>query len=98
MQKIFSVIRSRGPRWNQSRALEQQEDWHAHAEFMNALHAEGFVLLGGPLEETPDVLSIVRAEDQSEITSRLAADCWTRSDMLRIGRIDPWQLRLGSLG
>jgi len=97
MPKIFAVIRSRGPKWDRAQPMEQQKDWRAHAEFMNALHAEGFVLLGGPLEGTPDVLLIVRAEDRDEVTFRLSADCWTQGDLLRISRIVPWQLRLGSL-
>jgi hypothetical protein len=98
MSKIFAVIRSRGPHWDHTRPLEQQEDRRAHADFMNALHAEGFVLLGGPLEGTLDVLLIVRAEHPDEITSRFSGDCWTRSDLLRISWIVPWDLRLGSLG
>ena len=63
--KIFAVIRTRGPAWNDSQPLEGQDDWRAHADFMNGLVADGFVLLGGPLEGTPDVLLIVRAADQA---------------------------------
>ena len=98
MPRLFAVTRSRGPAWNPSLSLEQQDDWPAHAAFMNALHADGFVLLGGPLEGTPDVLLIARANDANEIRTRLAADSWTRKDLLRIKQIVPWTLRLGSLG
>jgi hypothetical protein len=65
---------------------------------MNALHRDGFVLLGGPLDGTPDVLLIVRAGDADEITARLADDVWTRNGLLRIKHIVPWTLRLGALG
>jgi hypothetical protein len=64
---------------------------------MNALHAEGFVLLGGPLEGTSDVLLIVRSNDVNEIHSRLSSDSWTSKDLLRAKQIVPWTLRLGSL-
>lgn len=64
---------------------------------MNGLHAEGFVLLGGPLEGTPDVLLIIRAENVEEIHSRLAADCWTRNGLLSFTQIVPWTLRLGKI-
>jgi uncharacterized protein YciI len=97
MKAQFAVMRTRGPRWNPTRALEEQEDWIPHAAFMNALHAEGFVLLGGPLEGTPDVLLIIRAENAEEIRSRLAADCWTRNGLLHITQILPWTLRLGTI-
>jgi hypothetical protein len=64
---------------------------------MNALHREGFVVLGGPLEGTPDVLLIARANDADEIRARLADDSWTRNGLLRLERIVPWTLRLGAL-
>lgn len=78
-------------------SLEEQSDWRGHADFMNSLHAEGFVLLGGPLEGTADVLLIVRTTDISEIQTRLQADSWTRRDLLRIKQILPWDLRLGTI-
>ena len=64
---------------------------------MNALAKEGFVVLGGPLEGTSDVLLIIRAGSPDEIRSRLAQDPWAIGDLLRIARITPWVLRLGSL-
>jgi hypothetical protein len=78
-------------------SLEGQEDWDAHASFMNALEAEGFVVLGGPLEGTSDFLLIFRARAGDEILDRLLADPWTGRDLLRVSRVTPWTLRLGSL-
>jgi hypothetical protein len=98
MSQLFAVTRTRGPRWNAEVPLEKQEDWRVHADFMNTLHANGFVLLGGPLEGTQDVLLIVRANGSEEIRVRLAGDSWTSKDLLRIKQIVPWTLRLGSLG
>ena len=97
MPQLFAVTRSFGPGWNPSLPLEQQQDWRVHADFMNALKAEGFVLLGGPLVGTSDVLLIIRAGDEEAIRARLAGDCWAVNDLLRITRILPWNLRLGSL-
>jgi hypothetical protein len=75
--QLFAVIRTRGAGWEASRPLERQSDWKGHASFMNALAQEGFVILGGPLEGTPDVLLVVRARAREEILARLAADPWT---------------------
>jgi len=97
MKRLFAVTRTRGPAWAPSRPLEAQDDWAGHAAFMNGLAAQGFVVLGGPLEGTPDVLLIVRAGDEAEVRSRLAADPWSASDLLRVVRVVPWTLRLGSL-
>jgi uncharacterized protein YciI len=97
VQQLFAVIRTRGSAWKDSRPLESQEDWEPHASFMDSLHREGFVALGGPLEGTADVLLIVRAESPDEILSRLAADPWSVKGLLRVSRISPWNLRLGAL-
>ena len=97
MRRLFAVVRSRGPAWSASLPLEGQAEWSAHAAFMNGLVADGFVVLGGPLEGTPDVLLVIRATDASEVTDRLAADPWTRNDLLVVKKVCPWQLRLGGL-
>lgn len=95
--RLFAVICTRGPRWNDAEPLEGQEDWRGHADFMNGLLAEGFVVLGGPLSGTRDVLLIVRAASEHDVETRLAADCWSVKDLLRTVRMTPWELRLGSL-
>jgi len=96
MKQTFAVMRTYGVAWD-SRSLEAQDAWQPHAAFMNALHSDGFVLLGGPLDGTPDVLLIVRADDEAEIRSRLDADPWSHMNLLTVARIVPWTIRLGSL-
>jgi len=96
-RKLFAVLNARGPTWDHTRPMEAQEGWRVHADFMNALVADGFIVLGGPLEGTRDVLLIVRAEDRQEVEARLAPDCWVVKGLLRNLRIEPWELRLGSL-
>ena len=100
MPQHFMVIRTRGPGWKDSRPLESQDDWAGHASFMNALAKEGFVIGEEPipLPTAADVLLIVKATSPDEIRSRLAEDPWTIRDLLRVIRISPWTLRLGSLG
>ena len=93
---LFAVINTRGPAYRHGTPMEQQEAWRPHADFMNALVDDGFVLLGGPLEE-PDVLLIIRAETADEIRACLAPDPWHQMGLLTIKRISPWTLRLGTL-
>jgi uncharacterized protein YciI len=64
---------------------------------MNGLHSKGFVVLGGPLEGTDEVLLIIRAVDETEIRARLAADPWAANGLLQIARIVPWTIRLGRI-
>lgn len=95
-KKLFAVLNTRGPNWDDSKPMEEQVDWRVHADFMNGLAADGFVLLGGPFKSTRDVLLIVRAEDRREVEARLAPDCWVVKGLLRNLRIELWELRLGS--
>jgi hypothetical protein len=97
MSQLFVVTRTRGTRWNHVRTLEEQDHWQDHATFMNGLVHDGFVLLGGPLEGTPEVLLIVRTTHVDHIMNRLADDPWSRNGLLRIAHVHPWTLRLGSL-
>ncbi len=97
MQRLFAVIRSRGPNWDSARRMEDQQDWQAHAVFMTALHADGFLPLVGPLEGTPDVLLIACADDAEQVRALLADDPWTTSGLLRLTQVTPWTLRLGTL-
>ena len=97
MPTLYAVIRTRGPAFREGQPLEAQPDWSAHAAFMNGLAKEGFVVLGGPLDGTPEVLLIVRAASADEIRARLAEDPWSVKDLLRVARITPWTVRLGSL-
>ena len=97
MQHLFAVIRTHGPAWQRSEPMEKQVDWKSHASFMNSLTEAGFVLLGGPLEGSSDVLLIVKAKSPDEVRSCLGDDPWTAQDLLRTVQVTPWTLRLGSL-
>jgi hypothetical protein len=93
---LFAVTLSRGPAWNPEVPMEQQVDWDAHAAMMDALEADGFVAIGGPLDDTPYVLLAIRAESPLAIRTRLETDPWHLGRLLEISRIAPWTLRLGA--
>jgi hypothetical protein len=76
--------------------MEAQPGWGDHARFMDGLAGEGFVVAGGPLAGTEEVLLIVRARDRADVAARLAADPWG-DDLLRLVRVEEWTLRLGAL-
>jgi len=94
---LFAVTVSDGPKWQSDLPMETQEEWTAHAAFMNGLVDEGLVLLGGPLEGIHQRLLIVRADDAEHVKLRLEEDPWHSDGLLRIATIAPWTLRLGSL-
>ncbi len=95
---LFAIIRRRTAAWDSDRPIDGQQAFRPHADFMNALAAEGFALLSGPLDCSDDVLLIARAETPDEIERRLVEDPWTKLGLLTTVRISRWNLRIGSLG
>ena len=93
--KLFSVTRSRGPAWDSALPQEAQADWTGHAAFMNGLARDGFVIVGGPLEDTPYILLAIRAADAPAVRDRLAQDPWETMGVLETTRIVGWSLALG---
>ena len=77
--------------------MDDQTDWPAHAAFMESLVAKRFVLLGGPLEGTRDVVLVIQAEDHAGIMDRLAADLWMQKGLLKVKECQPWRIHLGTL-
>jgi len=96
MTPSFVVRRARGRRWNPALPMREQRLWSEHAAFMNALAAEGFVLLGGPLGEGRTILLVVAAPDEGTVRSRLAEDPWTVAGLLEVESIQPWTILLDS--
>jgi uncharacterized protein YciI len=92
----MAVRRVRGRAWNASLPMRAQAHWAEHAAFMNALAAEGFIVLGGPLGSGEEVLLIVNAPDEATVRARLATDPWTASGLLDIKGVEPWTILLDS--
>jgi hypothetical protein len=90
---FFVVCRRRGPRWDPTAPLEQQEGWDEHADFMDGLVARGVVILGGPLEDEETVVLAVEAASADEIRSTLAEDPWHGSHLV-VERVESWTIRL----
>ena len=91
---MFLVVLHRsGPEWDSARPLEKQSGWSEHASFMDGLVEDGFIVLGGPLEDEYRVAHVVEAESEAAIRDRLARDPWSETH-LQVGSIDPWTIRL----
>jgi uncharacterized protein YciI len=90
---FFVVLRRLGPDWDPSLPLEEQSEWPAHAEFMEALVATRFVVLGGPLADDATVVLAVEAASQAEVRATLALDPWSGSHLI-VDRVDAWTIRL----
>jgi len=91
---MFHVVLLRsGPEWDPSKTLEEQSGWEEHAEFMDGLVDDGFIVLGGPLQDEFRVVHAVEAASEDEIRATLARDPWSETH-LRIDAVEPWTIRL----
>ncbi|MGH3412973.1 MAG: hypothetical protein ACRDPH_07835 [Marmoricola sp.] len=93
----FVVITATGSGWDTGRGIREQHRWDEHAQFMDRLTDEGFVVLGGPIDNGVDdhtALLVVEAEAAETVRSRFAADPWAATDTLRIESVWPWTLWL----
>jgi uncharacterized protein YciI len=89
---LLTLHRS-GPEYDLSKPLEEQSGWEAHAEFMDALVDDGFIVLGGPLAGDGRVAHAVEAESADAVRETFARDPWSESH-LRVDAIEPWTIRL----
>lgn len=91
---MFAVTIGHGSGWDSSQPIEGQRMWPEHAEYMDLLVDDGFIVLGGPLGDGERVLMAIEAEDEDAIRARLAPDPWHEHDLLNIAAIEPWEIRL----
>jgi hypothetical protein len=89
----FVVLRRSGPEWKSGLPLEEQPGWVEHADFMDALVDNGFVVLGGPLADEHRVVLAIEADNEQHVRDTLARDPWDGSHLV-IDSIDPWTIRL----
>ena len=92
----YAVTMVHGPHWDPDRATREQDGWDDHAEFMDGLVDDGFVILGGPLSTGAQLA--VEAAGEEEIRARLSGDPWAPARLLCVGAVEPWPLWLDSRG
>jgi hypothetical protein len=61
---------------------------------MDRMVEDGFILLGGPLQDEREVLHVVDAPSEEAIHARLAEDNWTKNGMLETVSVECWTILL----
>ncbi|HKR68870.1 MAG TPA: YciI family protein [Streptosporangiaceae bacterium] len=93
---VFVLTQVNGPNYDRSRHRRDQAAWAEHAAYMDELLAGGFVIMGGPLDDGEHVLLIVQAEDEEEVSQRLAGDPWRPMGILATKSLQRWDVWLDS--
>ena len=92
MKNTFVMISSAGPNRDLSKGTREQPFWNEHAEFIDRLVSEGFILMGGPLVDEGGSLLIFNAEDENEVRKKLKNDPWLKHGILKPESIKRWQI------
>ena len=96
MKNTFIAISSAGPNSDPAKGTRQQPFWDLHAEFIDRLVDEGFILMGGPLVDQAGMphgaLMIVKAEDENEVREKLKKDPWFTRGILKLESIKRWEI------
>jgi uncharacterized protein YciI len=93
MPTFHVIVHRSGPEWNHGAPIEGQSGWEAHAEFMDGLVEQGFIVLGGPLFDEFRVVHVIEAGSTEEVRATLARDPWSETH-LHVAAVEPWTLRL----
>jgi len=96
MRTLFTVTRTRGRSWDATQPMRSQKQWTEYAAFMDQLAADAFVILGGPIADSGDVLLIIDAPNEDEIRDTLSRDPWSQQGLLNIRQIQRWTVLLES--
>ena len=92
MKNTFVAISSAGPNRDSSKGTREQPFWDEHAEFIDKLVDEGFIVMGGPLVDEGGALLIVNAEDENEVREKIKNDPWYEQSILKLESIRHWQI------
>jgi uncharacterized protein YciI len=93
MAMFLVTLRRVEPGYDLSRPLEEQSGWEAHADFMDGLVEQGFIVLGGPLSDGVHTAHAVEADSEEAVRATLARDPWSGSHLV-VESIEPWTVRL----
>ena len=90
----FLCVLVHGPGWDDKRPIREQAGWAEHADFMDQLVDDGFIVVGGPIGAGDTTAHLIAADDERSVRARLAEDPWAEDGHLTVGSVRPWALWL----
>lgn len=98
MTTLFLLFRDPGPGWVPGVPTREQPLWDEHAEFMDRLFEQGWVVLGGPYSDFSRALVVVEARDADQASELFREDPWETAGILVTGEVIEWSIFLDSRG
>ena len=78
-----------GPAW-ESGPPEDQPDWDAHAEFVDALVDRGTFVMGGPLSDNSGTMVLLEGVTADEARALIADDPFVRNGVFVVDEVADW--------
>src|SRR5688572_28643209 len=97
MANLYLATSTAGPNRDLTRGTREQAYWDEHAEFIDGLVAEGFMVMGGPLVDEGGAMIVVKAESEADVRERLRDDPWYVHGVLRLERVRRWEIFVDQL-
>ena len=69
-----------------------------HLDYMQRLHAEGHVVMAGPIGDGTGAMVIYRAEGEAEVRELVAEDPYTHAGVTTDITLRPWSVVVGAPG
>ncbi len=89
---IYLILSTAGPNRDLSRGAREQSLWDEHAAFIDGLVEDGFIMMGGPLEDEGGAVLVVRADDENDVRETMKHDPWYRGGILELTTIKRWTI------
>jgi uncharacterized protein YciI len=85
-----------GPTWT-SGGVREQPDWDAHAEFVDALVANGTMVMGGPFADNSGSMIVLEGVDAAEGRRLIADDPFIENGVFVLGEVREWDVFVDEL-
>jgi uncharacterized protein YciI len=90
------VICNAGPAWG-SGPPEDQPDWDAHADWVDALIDAGTFVMGGPLSDYSGSVSLLEGLTAAEAEELIATDPFVLNGVFVVGSVRDWTVYVDEL-
>ena len=97
MSHTYLALSSAGPNRDLTKDSREQSYWDDHAQFIDNLVEEGFMVMGGPLVDEGGAMIIVRAVSEGAVRDRLKVDPWYQHGILQLESVRRWEIFVDEL-
>jgi len=97
MSQFYLASSVAGPNRDLTKGSREQSYWDQHAEFIDQLVDEGFIVMGGPIAGEGGALLIVKSDSEAAVRQRLRNDPWTTHGILKLVNVQRWEIFIDEL-